>query len=446
VFHWKSWMRARAAFVAGTVIWVLPCTASSSEEARTTAELEGSLAREATLETIVRVALAHNPELHEAEQRQRAAREGAPAASRLPDPEFEYQLWAQPVTRPLALGDAQMHMFGLSQTFPAPGTLGARSDAASAQADVAEHARRARVLDVTLRVRRAFVEYRRADSEYRIHLEHGRLAEQTLELARAAYQAGRGAQRDVLRAEVEIARLHGDVIGVEGERRSARALLNALMARRLDAPLGPPAPRAVASRDAAVPRAEGERGDRPELAAAASAVRARQHELAGTRSGGTWPGFMVGVQYMYMPMAEEPHNYGVTLSVSLPWLNPRYGEELRAAEARVSAERSALAGARNAADYERFAAGERLKTAEASLALLEDRVVPQVERSFESAQAAYGGGQGDALSLFEALRALLDVRIEHERAVARVEVALAEMDRASGVPPAGARVTKGATP
>jgi outer membrane protein TolC len=401
---------------------------------RSNAALERSLADEATLDGILRIALANNPDLAEARERARAARESAPAAARLPDPEFEYQLWAQPLARPLALDEAQMHMFGVRQAIPAPGSLGAQSDAAHEQAKISTESRRAREQDLVARARRAYAQYYLADREFRIHLDHMRLTEQLLDAARAAYQGGRGTQQDVLRAAVTISRLHNDVALVDGQRRTARGLLNTLMARPVDAPLGPPAaidPSTIEVRSAALERALAER---PEIAAAESAIRAREHELDAARSTERWPSFMVGVQYMLMPMEMERHNYGVMLSMSLPWFNPRYGEEVRAAEARVAAERSALSSSRSAARYELYEALERLRTARESLAIVDRDVLPQAQQSFEISSAAYRGGQGDSLALLDALKSLLDVRIERERALARVESALADVERAAGAP------------
>ena len=175
---------------------------------------------------------------------------------------------------------------------------------------------------------------------------------------------------------------------------------------------------------------------RPELAAVKSAIAARASEVEGARAAGRWPSFMVGVQYMFMPMEAEEHNYGVTLSMSLPWLNAGYGEELRAAEARAAAERSALASARDAARYELFEAIERLKAARQSFDIIEHSLLPQATQSFESAQAAYRGGGADSLALFDALGSLLDVRIARERTLVRIDTALTDIERAiGGIPP-----------
>lgn len=411
--------------------------AAESTAPATTQELtaaERHLGKEVTLGEVLRVALSRNPELAEARERARAQRELVPAASRRPDPEFEYQLWAAPLDRPYALNDAEMHMFGIRQSFPAPGTLGAKSEAVAAQADVAAQTQRAREQDLVARVRRAYAEYYRADREYRIHLEHVALAQQVLDMTRAAYQGGRGTQQDVLRAAVAMSRLHNDVAKIDADRRTVSALLNTLMARPMSAPLGPPAPIEASQVQARVDELMRVAGRRPEIAAAESAIRARESEADGARAAAKWPSFMLGAQYMYMPMVAQPHNYGVMFSMSLPWFNSRYGEEVRAAEAQVAAERSALSSARNSAQYELFEATQRLKAARESLAIIERDLGPQARQSFESAQAAYRGGQSDSLALFDALSSLLDVRLERERALVRVETALADVERAFGGP------------
>lgn len=383
-----------------------------------------------TLESILKVALGRNPELSEAKQRIRAAREGAPSASRWPEPELEYQLWAQPLARPWAVDEAQMHMLGLRQTIPAPGTLGNRAEAAAARAEVAEQGYGARRLELAARVRRAYAAYYLADRELRLHQEHARLAEEVTELSAAMYRAGRGTQQDVLRASLEVSRLHTALIQVEANREAARGLLNTLMGREPEASLGAPAALdAQALRQSSFARPSAER---PEIAAQRSAIKAEERELAATRAAGTWPSFMVGAQYMYMPAMDERHNYGVTLSMTVPWLSQRFGEEERAAEARVDAERSALQSAKLATRYEAYAARQRFVAADKTLTKLENSLLPEAQRSFESAQASYRGGQLDSMALLEALRTLLDLRTERERALVALEVAAADLERATG--------------
>jgi outer membrane protein TolC len=434
--------RARSLLLASTIVFGLALTAvvavrpAFAQQAGVAPGTRAVAARDeshVTLEGILRVVLAKNPELSEAKARGRAEKEAASSATRLPDPVLEYQLWAQPIARPLSLDETQMHMFGLSQAFPAPGTLGNRGEAAAAKAEVAEQSYRARRLDLVARVQRAYASYYLADRESQLHLEHAGLMNQLVDLARSAYQAGRGSQQDVLRASLALSRLHNDVVAVQAQRETARGLLNTLMGRPVDAPLGPPANIEIGtltSRARATARSSSEK--RPELAAARAAVRAEQSEAAASRAAGRWPSFMVGVQYMLMPMGPEPHNYGVMLSMSLPWLNARYDDETRAAETRVAAERSALHSVRQAADFELYAAAQRFEAAYKTFATIEADVAPQAQRSFEAAQANYRGGQLDSAALLDALQARLDVRTERERALANLALAAADLERASG--------------
>src|SRR5581483_6037497 len=104
---------------------------------------------------------------------------------------------------------------------------------------------RARDRDVVAEVRRAHAQYWRAELEYRVHQEHVALLSQIVDMSRGHYQTGHGSQQDLLRLTVELSELHNDVANLEQERQSSRAMLNLLMGRAPEAPLGPPAEDAI---------------------------------------------------------------------------------------------------------------------------------------------------------------------------------------------------------
>src|SRR5262249_36845937 len=134
--------------------------------------------------------------------------------------------------------------------------------------------------------------------------------------------------------------LHTEVARLERDQRSSRALLNALMHREPDAPLGPPEDLSVAptSDIAALERGVDQR--RPEIAAAARGVRRSEALLDGARSQARYPGVMAGLDYWYLPVGVETHHaYGAMLAINLPWLSGRRRDEEREAEENVQAER-----------------------------------------------------------------------------------------------------------
>jgi outer membrane protein TolC len=416
------------------------CPAYAADDGATLdAASERELASEARLTTILRVIGARNPDLREASERASAADAGVSASARLPDPELKGELWGVPLAHPVSFGDANTIMIGLRQSFPAWGSRDAKERAAREGASAAGDGVEARRQEIVAEARRAFATYARADRELRIHLEHVGLTSHLVETARAQYQTGRGSQQDFLRMQAELSRLHVDVAAVEQQRRSSQALLNALMDRASDATLGPvaeaeAAQALAAGRDVAADADEQLAARRPELAAAARAVRRSEATLDATRREAELPSFMVGADYWYMPMGPWPHAYGAMVSMTLPWLNPGRKQEVAAAEHLAAAERSALRAQTAAARYQLRDADAKVRAARQALALIHERVVPDQRRSFESAQAQFQTGQGDVSAVLDAERGFLQVRIDEVRAIADLETSQADYERAAGAP------------
>jgi cobalt-zinc-cadmium efflux system outer membrane protein len=394
---------------------------------------QDELARSARLETILRVALDRNRDVAENQARARAAEARGRAAARLPDPELKYEQWGVPLSRPYALDRAETLMLGVRQTFPPWGSLDARGQAALEEAGGAQDGWRGRRQEVAAQVRRTYATYYRADQELGLHLEHVGLTAHVLELARLNQRTGRGSLQDVLRLELELTRLHTDVARIEREQRSSRALLNALMDRPPEAPLGPPEDLTVSPPMDVAPLERTLETNRPEIGAAAHAVRRSQAMLEGARRAARFPNLMVGLDYWYVPQGAETHHaYGAMVAINLPWLAGRHRDEEREAEAMVQAERHALESTRNAVRYELSDAAARVESARQSFTIIDQELLAQARRSLEATQAAYVAGQGDAVGLLDALRSYLQVRIERVRALADLASSQADLERAAG--------------
>lgn len=410
-------------------------TVAQPGAAPTRAQDEQTVTKEASLEAISRLAVANSPTVREARARARAALARVSASGRLPDLEFKYELWGQPLEHPLSFGMAGMHMFGLRQTFPAAGSLDAQSRIAMEQANVELELVRTRELDVLADVKKAWSSYWSATRERAVHGEHAELTTRLVTLARVQLQVGKTSPADVLRMQLELSRIHADMIALDQQLSVSRARLNLLMGRDLDAPLGPPPePKSAV----AAPKIEQLRAmllaKRPEIAAANGAIQKDAAAVDVAKSEAKWPTVMVGADYQLMPGTAMPHNYGAMVQFSLPWLNTRHREEVKAAEAVVSADREALAALVDSLVLQVREALARYDGARASLALLDADVLPIAKQTFETAQATYAGGGGDSLSVVDSLRSYLQVRVDRSRALANVEIALADLERAVGGP------------
>ncbi|MDB4991249.1 MAG: uncharacterized protein JWN04_6427 [Myxococcaceae bacterium] len=424
------------AWIAVAALWLMSTGARAQTNEDAARQLDDQLRSEARLEWIAEYALASSPVLAESGARARAATERASAAGRLPDLELKYEQWAVPLTRPYDLKQANPLMFGLRQAFPAAGTREARAQMSAAEADMAGHQRRATERELIRRVRRAYFEYYAADQVLQLHEEHVGITEQMLSQLRGNYEVGRGKQQDLLKAIVELSRLHNSIADGRQQRESSRFVLNTLMGRATDAPLGPPViVNATSTGEVADAKAleqhiaEG----RPEVSAARSATRRSEALADGARHTARRPAFMVGADYWLTPTLSQPNSYGAMVTMSLPWLNPEHRAQARAAEQNVRADRFAAETVQKLASLELHQAVAGLDAARASLEILERDLLPQAQQSLQATESSFSIGQSDLLSLLDALRSFFQVRLEHSRAYARVMSQLADVEFASGV-------------
>jgi cobalt-zinc-cadmium efflux system outer membrane protein len=384
-------------------------------------------ARELTVEDVLRVALVQSPDLGEARARAAAALARARQAARLPELQLKYEQWGVPLQRPWDLGGADALMVGVNQTLPAPRTLRARAEVAESESAVAALDERTRRRELAARVRRGFAEYYRIDRQLRLHQEHVAITARLIEVARGAYRSGTTSQQDVLRLTLELSRVHAELARMEPELRAARGLMNVLMNRPVDHPLGPPA-----ELSAPAPRRRAGKFERTELAIAEKAIERAESSVSLAKASATWPSLMLGVDYMYMPFNAHVHGYGAMVAINLPWLSPGRRDEIELAEKTVLAERRALESMNNAVRFEILQAETQNEAARLSFEVIDRDLTTQAERNFEAAQASYAAGRGDGLNLLDALRTHLEVRVERVDALARWEMARADLARALG--------------
>jgi outer membrane protein TolC len=405
---------------------------------------DAQLAAPLTLDRVVRAAVVRNPTIRAAHQRAEAMRLGAHAEGALPPPEAMAQVWQVPFAKPYAL-NTQMIMLGVSQTIPAPGSLGAREEAreAASRGDEAMADDRARM--VARDAAHAFADYVEASERHRIHREHLALARHVVELTEARQVAG-GSLVDVAQAEVEASRMEADVVTDGALHESARVRINALLARAPDAPLGEPAPepaRVPAAKVAdLIARA---RATRPELRGALAERASRAADVRAAEREATWPSFTVAALYFAPTQAMPEHGYGFNASMTLPWLWGAAGRKTDAARAALAASSTAAEGAHVAVDAEVAAAEATAESAARRLDVLETRALPATQRAFDAAWSGYESSRGDLLAVLAAERSLIDAREQIVMARASLDHALADLDAAVGAPVPRAPLARGAS-
>ena len=383
--------------------------------------------------TVSSMALRTNPAVRAAEQRAGAALLAAGAEGHLPPPEAMVQVWQIPIEKPYAIDRAQMIMVGVAQTFPAPGSRGARERAG----EHAANAERAMGSDRARAIRRdaehAFADYVEATSHHRVHLEHRTIATRALALALARHRAG-ATLSDVAQAEVELARIDSDVVTDRTRIEGARARLNVLLSRDVSAALGPPAiaDAETSAWDVQTALAKA-REVRPELRAADATRESRREQAHAAAQEAKLPSFSVAALY-FAPVSNLPqHGYGMNASMSLPWLWGEASSRRDARQAEATAAATDARAARVGVDADVATADANVRAGALRLQALRDRALPASRRALDVVWAGYESSRTDILTLLSVRRSVVDLENDIIMARASLDHALAELDAAVGV-------------
>lgn len=346
---------------------------------------------------------AANPRIAAAGALARAADARIAPARRPPDPQLQLGLMNRSLPGFGLADPLGMNQVQLMQMVPFPGKLRMAGQVASARAE----AERARAFDVSwdarARAAMAFYELYQMDRSLQVAEETLRILRDLAVTAGTMYGVGEGRQPDVLRAQVEIARMNEDIIRMQTERISAAARLNALLLLDPSAPVGSPVPPAFPDTlpplDSLI--AEAER-NRPMVRAGEAEVRAAE---AGVRLARReiWPDLQVGVQYGQRPMdGGTDRMVSLMLGVNLPiFAGSRQlamRREALAMRQMAEADLAAMQADTRGRVAELFASAERARRLGE---LYQGTILPQTRTTVSAALASYRVGGVDFMTLLD---------------------------------------------
>ena len=427
---WQSDYDRLAADFSSADRFTLPVSrneAPSSDE-----ELDRMLSQPLDLDLILKIAMDRNPELKEALARTRAGMEEVRRAGALDDPMLKFEAWGVPLSKPTAFNQADTNMVGLRQTFPFPGNLRIKGEAALRDAESMFQMYRDRRLDVASRIRKAYLEYYSMAREIDIHLEHVRIMGDMEKVSEIKFRNGTVSQQDVLKPQVELVLLHNDVLAMTQHLETAKAAINSLLSRPPDAPLGRPREPAFPEETFDIRELESKALTRPDIKAVELRARSAEALAQVASREANLPDFSLGADYMQMP--DGPDGYGLMFSINLPWFTGKRGAEAARMEHAVRAERSALETAKNRALFEIRDAYYRVASARKSLLLFKGELVPKSAQSADVSRANYEKDKASFLDLLDAERSLRDVKLKYSQALVQYEMAVADLERAAGQP------------
>ena len=347
-------------------------------------------------------------------------------------PSFEAQIWQWPVTTVSPL-NTNMYMFTVQQELPGRGKRALRAAVADKDVELALNEIAIRAREVVKNVTRAYADLVVARRAIDIYLGSVALLRQFADASTIKYAAGRSPQQDVLKAVVEVSKLHENLVMHEESAATTAARLNTLLDREPQAPIGPvDEPRELVALPSSEELQRVAIDQQPELRAARLGIERAQASLASVNRDYK-PDFFVGGGYMLMPREAGAWTASVGMTwPNAPWSRGRLDAKRAEAAADVDA---ANANARAVERQVRLAVHEshiRVTAATQRAALLRTTVLPQSEQTLELSRVAYQTDRVDFLALIDNQRALLDAELNYYRALSDRELALADLARALG--------------
>ena len=383
--------------------WCLTATA-------VTLLLSGPLAAQTTdtalhLDEVLELVRDRNPRLQALQSAAEAATYREPEASTLPDPTL--QLGIMNFGVPNLNTDMAMSMapsVQLMQMVPFPGKLSLKGEIAAYGTEMAFATADEAWWNVRGQASSLFFDIYSLDRRIGVMRETLALLEDFQQVAKAMYSAGTGRQADVLRADVEVARVDGDIRQMQAFRIAKAAMLNGVLDRPSDAAVASPAlgdlPLDVPDRDEL--RASAAQS-RPILARARLGV-AQAQSLSALADRQIWPDLTFGLSYGQRDRGGGTERMAsAMLGFSLPIHAGKRQYALRDEAAAMERLAEAELSSREAeVDADIGVLLAELTRARSLAELYRDEVIPEARATVESAFSSYRVGAVDFLTLVDA--------------------------------------------
>ena len=387
--------------------------------------------RVSVLSSLIKEALATNPEILSTKNAFESASARIPQAASLNDPmiEFEYDR----ITADRMLSGDPMKTLSVSQDIPFPTKLYLRAKIASKLAKMAYENYKAKERDIIAQVKSGYSELALIYKAIEINKESKDVLDQLSKTATTRYGAGQGTQADALKAQVELARVDNELIMLEQQRLSAQAKLNVLLNRDPKEDIGSlasePAIKFTRTLDDFSRLA---RDNNPELKAYRYAVERGQaaYDLSLNEF---MPDFTLRFKQMVDKGRAENGAWAGMVGVTIPlWFLEKQSFGVKEMKSDLAMVKAEYKGKENSILFEVNDAFARAAANKKLIELYETAFIPQAQEAVNVAIKGYESEKTDFLTVLDSQRMLINFKLDHYKAILDLRIALADLEKAVG--------------
>jgi outer membrane protein TolC len=373
---------------------------------------------------VVRIARERRSEVAAARSRVRAAAERPTIVSALDDPMLSPSVDHLPYKF-----DGFDRSITIEQRFSLSSVRKHRKQAAQAGADRAQADAEKTALDVEVDALNAyFMLYERRQSAAIVE-QQLLLSRQIVDASNARYAGGTGTQSEVLRSEVEVARLTAVTAALKGGIRAAEAMLNASLARDTDAlvpdldiaPWGqePPEWSAVKAKLTGRPELHAGKAEIARAAAEVDVMRDMYKPMFTVRTGTAYS-------------MTEGRGAMLMVGVSLPIWRKRLRAGVSEAEAMREMAKADLEAMTTMIEGEAAQALNQLQAAKERNRVVREEVVPRARYAIDPSLSSYAAGRLPLVSVLESAQTLWTAQSDLIESEVELGMAWVRLGRAMG--------------
>jgi len=379
-----------------------------------------------TLKDYTSYAESHNAGIKSSYQQLQMALEQVPQAKALPDPQVTYNYWTKQ-------SDLQMKQtVGVMQMFPWFGKIDARTQAAIKETSAAQQKYQAARVALFKEIKEGFYEFAYLARATDTAIENLELFKHFEEVARTKHMTTTTGHPDVIRAQVEIAKMEDVLRGLNQLREPTVSRLRTALTLPADANLP-------------WPKTEEFNAVELDYERLANILRQKNPELAGLNyeamAAGSkitlaeknfYPDIGVGLMWENMDNRGGRDGVAMVFQMNLPLWRDSYRSGARQAQAQKASIEQQKIETENVLLTRASQSLYEYRDSIRKIRLYRNTLIPKGRELLQASEAAYREGTIDFLSLIDAQRMLLDYHLSLQRAIADNQQKLAELEMLAG--------------
>ena len=383
------------------------------------------------LSEIIKIALQENPEIRAAQKSWEASTAKIPQEKDFADPTFSMMFSGVP-GKSADIIEPNASMYRITQMLPFPGKRGLKEKIAQKGSEIARENYEAKNIEIISKVKMAYYNLYLAYKTIEINEENVKLRRHFLSVAQTKYATGQVPQHDVIKAQIELAKLINEEITLHEQKETAEAALNILLNRQPQSPLGVPQDFELKPFNYTL---EGLQQlavkNRPDLKSSTLAIK-KGKTMYDLAKKNYYPNFML--MFERMSGQQGSGSWDVMLGINVPlFFKDKYDYKVKETLANIEASEASYEKMRNMVLFEVKDLLVKLQTAQRLENLFRTTHIPLAEQGLKAAETGYTAGMVDFLNLIESERVLFNFKLQHYCAMTNVQKLRAQLEKSVGV-------------